>query len=247
MFDKSYTWSRFREPKPKTIRVHLGHVPTLDFDEKEDKKGIRIAIAAALVLHLIFFIAYIPDIGSEIHYVGTERKAYVVQQVQFTPPPPQRQQQLPKRPEKTKKIPIPDPTPDEPEPIVVEEIDVPDADIDSDIDEAFGIPQGPQAFGISGPGPFRVGGDVLPPKKVFGPQPRYTEDARQGRVQGVVLLETVIDVDGSVVNVKVLKGLPQGLTESAEETVKTWRFEPATRNGEPVAVYFVLTVRFSIQ
>lgn len=247
MFDKSYTWSRFREPKPKTIRVHLGHVPSLDFDDKEDKKGLRIAIGAALVLHLIFFLIYMPDLGGEIHYVGTEREAYVVQQVQFQPPPPQRQQQIPKRPEKTKKIPIPDPTPDEPEPIVVEEIDVPDVDIDSDLDEAFGIPQGPPAFGISGPGPFRVGGDVLPPKKIFAPQPRYTEAARQARIQGVVLLEAVIDVDGSVVNVKVLKGLPEGLTESAADTAKTWRFEPATRGGKPVAVYLNLTVRFSLQ
>jgi TonB family protein len=247
MFDKSYTWSRFREPKPKTIRVHLGHVPTLDLDPKEDKKGFRIAVGVALALHILLFVIYMPDLGSEIHYVGTERQVYVVQQVRFTPPPPQQQQQLPKRPEKTRKIPIPDPTPDEPEPIRVEEIDVPDTDIDSEIDEAFGIPQGPPAFGISGPGPFRVGGDVLPPKKIFAPQPRYTEDARQGRIQGVVLLEAVIDVDGSVVNVRVLKGLPQGLTESAAETAKSWKFEPATRNGQPVAVYLNLTVRFSLQ
>jgi protein TonB len=63
----------------------------------------------------------------------------------------------------------------------------------------------------------------------------------------VVLLEAVIDVDGSVVNVRVLKGLPQGLTESAAETAKIWKFEPATRNGQPVAVYLNLTVRFSLQ
>lgn len=247
MFERSYTWSRFREPTRKAIRVHLGHVPYLDVDEKAEKSSLRIAVLVALVLHILLFVAYIPDIGSTIHYVGTERQVYVVQPVRFKPPPPQSQQQIPKRPERKKKIPIPDPTPDEPEPIQLEEIDIPDADFDSEIDEAFGIPQGPAAFGVTGPGPFRVGGDVLPPKKIFAPQPHYTEDARQGRVQGVVLLEAVIDVDGSVVNVKVLKGLPMGLTESAAETAKTWKFEPATRNGEPVAVYLNLTVRFSLQ
>ena len=95
--------------------------------------------------------------------------------------------------------------------------------------------------------PLKVGGDVLPPQKLYGPQPFYTEKAKRDRIQGVVILEAVVDEKGRVRAVKVLKGLPGGLTESAVNTVKKWRFKPATNNGEPVAVYFNLTTRFSLQ
>ena len=45
----------------------------------------------------------------------------------------------------------------------------------------------------------------------------------------------------------VLKGLPMGLSEAAEEAVKRWKFKPATLNGKPVSVYFNLTVNFQLQ
>ena len=47
--------------------------------------------------------------------------------------------------------------------------------------------------------------------------------------------------------IKVLKDLPLGLTESAVETVAAWRFEPAKRGGVPVPVFFHLQIRFSLQ
>ncbi len=48
-------------------------------------------------------------------------------------------------------------------------------------------------------------------------------------------------------DLRVLKASPFGLTESAVETVKKWKFKPATLNGEPVAVYYSLTVSFRLQ
>jgi protein TonB len=63
----------------------------------------------------------------------------------------------------------------------------------------------------------------------------------------VVILEAVIDAEGAVRRVRVLKGLPAGLSESAVETVKQWKFKPATLEGQPVAVIFNLTVSFSLQ
>ena len=94
---------------------------------------------------------------------------------------------------------------------------------------------------------MQVGGEVAPPERLFGPAPPYTEEARQGRVQGVVILEAIIDAMGNVNDVKVLKGLPMGLTEQAVQTAEEWKFKPATRNGDPVAVFFNLTIRFSLQ
>ena len=178
---------------------------------------------------------------------GPKRQVYVVQQVRFEPPPPQATQQKPRQEKKVKKIPIPDPTPDEPEPIVREDPQLPETDL-SDLDNVvFGSDSVPAVPGGSGRWPMKIGSGVLPPKKIYAPQPLYTEEARQARIQGVVILEAVIDEKGRVQNVKILKGLPEGLSESAVQTAAKWEFEPATLNGEAVPVYFNLTIRFSLQ
>jgi protein TonB len=141
-------------------------------------------------------------------------------------------------------VPIPDPTPDEPEPIrIVEEIE---QEIEVPLDDAvFGIPEGPPASEPEGP--IQVGGDVKAPEKTFAPQPTYTEIARKARVQGVVIVQAIIDKQGNVTNIKVLKGLPMGLEEAAVEAMKQWKFKPATLNGKPVTVYYNLTVNFKLQ
>jgi hypothetical protein len=48
-------------------------------------------------------------------------------------------------------------------------------------------------------------------------------------------------------NVRALQEVPNGLTESAVESVRRWVFSPATLDGRPVKVYYVLTVNFSVQ
>ena len=97
----------------------------------------------------------------------------------------------------------------------------------------------------SGP-PFRVGGNVTRPEKIAGDPPQYSEEARMARVQGVVIVEAVIDEKGKVTDAKVLKGLPMGLSEAAEEAIRTWEFKPAAMDGKPVPVYYTLTVNFQL-
>ena len=89
--------------------------------------------------------------------------------------------------------------------------------------------------------------EITPPVFMRGPRPDYPEAARLARVQGVVLLECVIGNDGSVTPQKVIRGLPLGLTEAASEAVRDWEFEPATKDGTPVEVLYVLAVRFSLE
>ena len=94
--------------------------------------------------------------------------------------------------------------------------------------------------------PLHVGGDVNPPVVLSRVQPGYTETARKANINGVVVLEAIINKSGELEEVKVLKGLPMGLSEKAEEAVRGWHFKPGTMNGEPVAVIFSLTVNFKL-
>ena len=92
-----------------------------------------------------------------------------------------------------------------------------------------------------------VEGDVVAPRAIHKELPPYTEVARRERVQGLVILQLVIDDTGEVTEVEVLKGLPKGLTESAVATVKKWRFEPATYEGEPVSVIYKIIINFRLE
>jgi TonB family protein len=94
--------------------------------------------------------------------------------------------------------------------------------------------------------PYRVGGEVTRPEKISGDPPQSTELARRTRVTGVVIMEAVIDEQGSVTDTRVLKGLPMGLDQQAVEAVQTWKFKPAMLRGRPVPVYYVLTVNFQL-
>ncbi len=99
----------------------------------------------------------------------------------------------------------------------------------------------------SGPDPLHVGGDVRKPVKISASQPQYTEAARKRREQGVVIVQAVIDEWGCVRATRVLEGISGDLDEQAVIAIWQWRFRPATLNGEPVAVYYNLTVNFRIQ
>jgi protein TonB len=103
-------------------------------------------------------------------------------------------------------------------------------------------------IGGTGTGPVRVGGDVKAPIAIEPrADPQYTEVARKARVEGLVILEAIIDREGNVTDVRVLKGLPLGLDTAAIEAVKKWRFKPGTLNGAPVPVIYNLTVNFRLQ
>jgi len=230
-------------PPPPSAPDLIGSAfSTFALEYDEDRKKLRWAIGIAIVLHVILlFVPLVSGWQGDLK-AKDKQKVYVVQQVRFRPPPPQQEEQ--KLEVRKKKVPIPDPTPDEPEPIrIVEEVQ-PDLDIPID-DTIFGIPEGPPPSEPEGP--IMVGGDVKAPEKISSPPPQYTEIARKARIQGVVIVQAIIDKEGNVTNVKVLKGLPMGLEEAAVSAIKGWRFRPATLNGRPVTVYYNLTVNFKLQ
>jgi len=96
------------------------------------------------------------------------------------------------------------------------------------------------------PDVFRVGGEVKPPTAVSRVEPVYPEEERAKRNGGIVILEVVIDANGNVTGAHLLKPLP-GLDDAALTAVKQWHFQPATRDGQPVAVIFNLTIQFRLK
>jgi len=219
-----------------------GGLTAFALEEIEDDRKLRWSLLSAAIFHAILLLITFPELYSAPAEAKKDQKVYVVQQVRFQPPPPKQKQEIPKP--KAKKVPIPDPTPDEPEPIRLEEPE-PDIDLPQLDDLVFGIPDAPPA--AEPEGPIHVGGDVKAPIKIDAPQPQYTEIARKARIQGVVIVQAIIDKSGDVTNVKVLKGLPMGLEEEAVKAIKRWKFQPATLNGKPVDVYYNLTVNFRLQ
>lgn len=92
-----------------------------------------------------------------------------------------------------------------------------------------------------------VTGNIRHPRKINETPPQYTEEARKEGVQGLVILQALINEQGLVEDVEVVQRLPLGLTEAAIESLRQWTFEPATLDGEPVAVFYNLTFNFRLQ
>ena len=217
-----------------------------DFAEqyRRDRRLMRIALGVAVAFHVVLFLIHFPEMTAEVR-AGTQqqRKIFVVQQPKFKPPEVQQQQQQILRPRQVR-VPIPDPTPDEPEPVreIVPEDDVQVAVPD---DAIFGVPDAPPAPREA---PIRVGfGQMKEPKKLVDTKPIYPETARRAKIEGVVILEIIVDKQGGVRSWKVLRPLSLGLTEAAIDAVKTWKYEPPMYNGRPVEVLIVVTMRFSLQ
>jgi protein TonB len=94
--------------------------------------------------------------------------------------------------------------------------------------------------------PIRVGGSITRPERVHDVPPLYPAVARQARIEGTVILEALIDVDGAVRKVRVLRSVPL-LDTAAIDAVRQWRFTPTRLNGDPVPVVMTVTVTFKLQ
>ena len=73
----------------------------------------------------------------------------------------------------------------------------------------------------------------------------YTEDARKHRIGGTVILRVVFAKSGQVENIRVLSGLPYGLTEQAIAAARKIKFTPARKDGKPVSMWMQLEFNFT--
>lgn len=96
----------------------------------------------------------------------------------------------------------------------------------------------------SGRAPLRVGA-VRPPTKIRDVPPVYPPSAADAHIEGVVILEVLIDEQGHVADTRVVRSVPQ-LDQAAITAVNQWQYEPTLLNGAPVPIVMNVTVQFTL-
>ena len=118
---------------------------------------------------------------------------------------------------------------------------------DLDPEEPFGIvsnsPEFEKALFYGKPS---AGHEVSRPQCTYHPDPPYSEPARQVKLQGVLVVEALISTGGKIDAVRMVRGLPLGLNESALATVKNWRCKPMTIDGQPNLARVPIEISFRL-
>lgn len=96
------------------------------------------------------------------------------------------------------------------------------------------------------PKPIRVGGNVEQMNLVTKVQPVYPASAKAARIQGQVMLETVISKEGEPLDIRVLTSPSDDLTQSSLEAVRQWRYKPTLLNGSPVEIVTDIVVNYTL-
>lgn len=93
-----------------------------------------------------------------------------------------------------------------------------------------------------------VGGPVSAPEVISAHDPEYSEEALKSRREGTVVLWLIVDIDGTPHEIQVVKpsSLGSGLDAQAVNAVEQWRFDPAKKDGQPVAVQINVQVSFRL-
>lgn len=196
-----------------------------------DRAALRRALVIAAVLHVAVLFARLPAFGPDPVRIDAPQQQEMKVQFLKPPPPPPKAPQKPVEPVE-KKVPRPDPTPEEPEPEVVPA--PPEV-----VDEAPPAP-------VVAPAPVETGPVRVSPGQ--GPglikrvEPHYPPVAQSARLEGVVVLDAIIDKEGRVVDIKVLREANPMFTQSAVAALRQWRYTPGPRD-----VILTVTVSFTLR
>lgn len=85
-----------------------------------------------------------------------------------------------------------------------------------------------------------------PPRTEYTPDPDFSDEARLAKYQGTAVFDTVIDANGTIARIAVTHPLGMGLDEQAQAKISLWKFRPAEKDGNPVAVETKVEVTFNL-
>jgi protein TonB len=217
----------------------------------------RLTLPLSLAAHALALIVLVvvPLIATDVLPLPDELRAVTLVRHEPPPDPPK---PIPARREVTPPPANPDAAPTEAPPSITPERPVrPPTDVGemapgATIDGAVLGSGGTERFSDLTPPPapaptqtVRVGGTVTAPTKIHDVAPVYPQLARSAGIQGIVIIQATIGVDGSVVGAEVLRSV-LFLDQAALDAVRQWRFTPTRLNGEPVAVIMTVTVNFRL-
>lgn len=107
---------------------------------------------------------------------------------------------------------------------------------------------GPGSGGGTGGGVYQMGNGVDPPRSLKEVQPAYTSEAMRAKIQGEVVLDAIVEIDGTLTILKVAKSLDRqfGLDQAAQDAAKQWRFVPGKKDGQNVRVQVQMVLEFRL-
>lgn len=200
---------------------------------------VGLAVSIALVITAFewrFFDQQSKELTSDLEIEEDEMVADVTQQKKRKPPPP---------------------APPEIE-IVEDDVDVdedqPDIkEVDMDQNTAMNLPEGKEEakeddkiFMVVEDSPTFPGGEGEMMRYISN-NIEYPQMEKENGIEGKVVVNFVVNEDGSISNIKILKGITKGLNEEAKRVIKTMpKWEPGEQRGKPVKVRVNLPIRFSL-
>jgi TonB family protein len=95
-------------------------------------------------------------------------------------------------------------------------------------------------------GVYKVGHGVSAPKATFMPNPEFNEEVRKAKYQGTVTLGLVVNEEGQPTRIHIISPIGCGLDAKAVQSVSTWKFQPAEKDGQPVPVEIVVETDFHL-
>jgi TonB family protein len=102
-------------------------------------------------------------------------------------------------------------------------------------------------FSLASANAVRMEPGMKPPSVQYRVESQYTDAARRARYQGTVVVQLLIKKDGTANVMRVIQGLGLGLTDSAMDALKQWKFSPAQKDGKDVDVAINVEVNFNLK
>jgi len=93
---------------------------------------------------------------------------------------------------------------------------------------------------------YRAGNGIIAPTVLHKVEPQYTQEARDRKIEGVVVLYVEITPQGRVDTAKVTTSLDPGLDANAIAAVRKWKFKAGTKDGKPVTVAATIEIHFRL-
>ena len=93
---------------------------------------------------------------------------------------------------------------------------------------------------------FKPGNGMSPPRSTYAPDPEYSPAAQAAKYQGTIVMSLIVDASGETKDLQIQTPLGLGLDERAVAAISTWKFDPAQKDGKPVAVAINVEVSFHL-